>query len=201
MAKNAATQLQGIWMTRKILIKTKWKLMYSLVFCISLNSAETWTLKKSDRLRIDAFVMCWWKKMLRIPWIAHYTYESILKELQLPPAYYRITCLRRICEYFGHIARKRRDNLEELCVTGKIDGKRPRGRKTNSRNLRCWSQRSHPHSKRSNKMKKTNPRQDRSWRSRPSAMRKTMRGGGPWHWNTALQCIVVLWSTRILNNI
>ncbi|XP_072934917.1 uncharacterized protein [Epargyreus clarus] len=127
MAKNAMSQLQTIWKDRNISTRTKTKLVRTLVFSIFMYGTETWTLKAADRKRIDAFEMWCWRKMLRIPWIAHRTNVSILKQLSIRTRLSTI-CLQRILEYFGHIARKSGDNLEKLMVTGKIEGKRPRGR-------------------------------------------------------------------------
>lgn len=119
--------LKKIWTDRNISVKTKTKLIRTLVFSIFSYGAETWTLKAADRKRIDAFEMWYWRRLLRIPWTAHRTNISILRELKITT---RLSseCLRRILTYFGHIARKDGSNLERLIVTGKMDGKRPRGR-------------------------------------------------------------------------
>ncbi|CAH2107939.1 unnamed protein product [Euphydryas editha] len=127
MAKSAMSQLQRIWRDRKISIKTKIKLVRTLIFSIFLYGAETWTIKSADRNRIDAFEMWCWRKMLQIPWTAHRTNVSILKQLHIQTRL-STTCLKRVLEYFDHIARKDNDNLERLMITGKIEGKRPRGR-------------------------------------------------------------------------
>lgn len=127
MAKTAMTQLQRIWRDRNISRKTKIKLVNSLVFSIFSYGAETWTLKKADRDRIDAFEMWCWRRMLQIPWTAFRTNVSILRELKIKTRLSTL-CLRKILEFFGHIARKEGHNLEQLMVTGKVDGKRPRGR-------------------------------------------------------------------------
>lgn len=127
MAKSAMSQLQKIWKNRGIKLKTKIRLVRTLIFSIFLYGAETWTLKAADRGRIDAFEMWCWRRMLRIPWTAHRTNASILKQLKISTRLSTM-CLKRILEYFGHIARKDNDNLEKLIVTGKVDGKRSRGR-------------------------------------------------------------------------
>lgn len=126
MAKSAMTRLSKIWTDRSISPKTKIGLIRTLVFSIFIYGAETWTLKKADRSRIDAFEMWCWRRMLRVPWTAHRTNASILKEVGITV---RLSlCLRRVFEFFGHIARKRTDTLETLLVTGKVQGRRPRGR-------------------------------------------------------------------------
>ncbi|CAH2227199.1 jg14603 [Pararge aegeria aegeria] len=68
-----------------------------------------------------------WRRMLRIPWTARRTNASILRQLKITSRL-STTCLKRILEYFGHIARRDGDNLEKIVVTGKVEGKRPRGR-------------------------------------------------------------------------
>lgn len=104
-------------------------LVHSLVFPIALYAAETQTLKAADRNRLDAFEFWCWRRLLRIPWTAHRTNVSVLEELKMDKAQRLSTvCLQRIMRYFGHIARRSMDNLERLMVTGKVDGKRPRGR-------------------------------------------------------------------------
>lgn len=127
MAKSAMSQLDKIWKDRNVLKKTKIYIIRTLVFPIFLYGAESWTLKTADRKRIDAFEMFCWRRMLRIPWTAHRTNLSILNELQVKQRLSSI-CMQRILKYFGHIARKPSDNLEKLMITGKMDGKRPRGR-------------------------------------------------------------------------
>lgn len=127
MAKSAMSQLHRTWRDRNISLKTKTKLVRTLVFSILLYGAETWTLRSADRKRIDAFEMWCWRKMLRIKWTAFRTNISILTKLSIKTRLSTI-CLKRVLQYFGHIARKDGDNLEKLVVTGKVEGKRARGR-------------------------------------------------------------------------
>ncbi len=127
MAKGAMTQLGKIWHDRNISTRTKTRLVRTLVFSIFCYGAETWSLRAADRKRIDAFEMWCWRRMLRIPWTAFRTNVSILRELKISSRLSSV-CLRRVLEYFGHIARKEGNNLERLIVTGKMEGKRPRGR-------------------------------------------------------------------------
>uniref|UniRef100_A0A2H1VU13 SFRICE_040172 n=1 Tax=Spodoptera frugiperda TaxID=7108 RepID=A0A2H1VU13_SPOFR len=123
MAKSAMSQLNRVWADRNISRKTKRKLVTTLIFSILLDLDP----QKADRCRIDAFEMWCWRKMLGIHWTERRTNESILAELQSPMRLTTI-CQRRFFDFFGHIARKRGDNLEKLLITGKVDGKRPRGR-------------------------------------------------------------------------
>ncbi|CAH2210972.1 jg14263 [Pararge aegeria aegeria] len=127
LAKSAMSQLHRTWKDRNISIKTKVRLVRALIFPIFTYAAETWTIKAADRQRIDAFEMWCWRRMLRIPWTARRTNASILRQLKITRRL-STTCLKRILEYFGHIARRDGDNLEKIVVTGKVEGKRPRGR-------------------------------------------------------------------------
>lgn len=115
MAKSAMSQLHKTWRDRNISLKTKIKLVHTLVFPIFLYGAETWTLRSTDCKRIDAFEMWCWRKMLRIPWTAFRTNASILAKLKIKVRLSTI-CVKRILEYFGHIARKDEDNLEKVVV-------------------------------------------------------------------------------------
>ncbi|KAL0838884.1 hypothetical protein ABMA28_016906 [Loxostege sticticalis] len=127
MAKSAMTQLEKVWKDRNVLNKTKIYIVRTLVFPIFLYGAESWTIKMADRRRIDAFEMWCWRRLLRIPWTAHRTNISILKELKITQRLSSI-CLKKVLTYFGHIVRKPSDNLEKLMITGKMEGKRLRGR-------------------------------------------------------------------------
>lgn len=127
MAKTAMSQLQNIWRDRNISRHTKIKLVRTLVFSIFLYACETWTIKAADRTRIDAFEMWCWRRMLGVSWVEHRTNLSILKEIGVTIRLSTI-CLRRVLEFFGHIARKTGDNLEKLMVTGSVEGGRGRGR-------------------------------------------------------------------------
>lgn len=126
LARTAVTKLTKIWKDTAITKNTKLRLLNSLVFPIATYGAETWTLKKSDIRRIDAFEMWAYRRLLRISWTAHRTNESVLQELNI-----RLNLSKKInrsfLTYIGHIAR-RTDSLHLLIVEGKVEGKRPRGR-------------------------------------------------------------------------
>ncbi|CAH2254798.1 jg15382 [Pararge aegeria aegeria] len=124
------SQLHRTWKDSNISIQTKVRLVRALIIPVFTNAAETWTIKAADRQRIDAFEMWCWRRMLRIPWTAHRTNVSILRQLKITRSL-SATCrkpVKRILEYFGHIPRRDGDNLEKIVVTGEVEGKRPRGR-------------------------------------------------------------------------
>ena len=127
MAKGAMSNLNTIWKSRNIHLSTKIRLVKSLVFSIFLYGAETWTMKSRERARIDALEMWCWRRLLRVPWTAHRTNTSILTELKIEERLSTV-CMRRVLQYFGHIARRGPDNLERVFLTGSVEGNRGRGR-------------------------------------------------------------------------
>ena len=126
MTRSSVEKLTKIWKDRRITRNTKVRLMRCLVFPIFLYGAETWTLRKQDRRKIDALEMWCWRRMLRIPWTAHRTNASILKELNIKERLSSSVQIR-ILKFFGHITRNE-DSMERLVVQGKVEGKRSRGR-------------------------------------------------------------------------
>ncbi|VEN47868.1 unnamed protein product [Callosobruchus maculatus] len=95
------TKLTKIWRDYNITKATKMSLVQSLVFSIFLYDWETWTVKKADRARIDAFGMLTWRRMLRVPYNAHRTNVSILDELGNPKRLFSIVSMRMLT-FFGH---------------------------------------------------------------------------------------------------
>lgn len=124
-ARSAMTKLTKIWRDNNITKATKMSLVQSLVFSIFLYGSETWTVRKSDRQRIDAFEMWTWRRMLRVPYTAHRTNVSILSELGNPKRLSSIVSTR-ILTFFGHIHRS--GNMEKLVVQGHAPRGRRRGR-------------------------------------------------------------------------
>lgn len=119
--------LTKIWQSRAITKTTKSRLVQSLVFSVFAYASETWTLRASDRSRIDAFQMWCWRRMLRIPWTERRTNASIIQELNISECL-SSHVLGRVVRFFGHIARAKGENLEKTVMEGKIYGRRPRGR-------------------------------------------------------------------------
>lgn len=126
MARNSTAKLARIWRDTAITARTKVRLVQSLIFPIATYAAETWTLKMADRRRIDALEMWCYRRLLRIPWTARRTNESILRQLGIQTRL-STKVSQQYLRYFGHIAR-RSDGMEKLIIEGKIEGKRPRGR-------------------------------------------------------------------------
>jgi hypothetical protein len=122
IAKAVMMKLTKFWKDRNISKVTKIRLIHTLVFPIVMYGSETWTLNANSRKRIEAFEMSCWRRMLRIPWVARRTNESILEELQIQTRERLLSKIERHHKIFGHIIRQ--DGLEKLVIQGKVDGKR-----------------------------------------------------------------------------
>ena len=104
---------------------TKVHLVKAIVFLVVMYGYDSWTIKKADRRRIDAFELWRWRRLLRVPWIARRSNQSILKEIK-PEYSLEILMLKLKLQYFGHLMR-RADSLEKTLMLGKIEGRRTRG--------------------------------------------------------------------------
>ena len=120
------TNLDSILKSRDITLPTKVCLVKALVFPIVIYGCESWTIKKAEHQRIDAFELWCWRRLLRVPWTARRNNQSILKEIS-PKYSLEGLMLKLKLQYFGHLTR-RTDSLEKTLVLGKIEGKRRRGR-------------------------------------------------------------------------
>ena len=97
-----------------------------MVFSVVVYGCESWTIKKAECRRIDAFELCCWRRHLRVPWTARRSNQSILKEIS-PWCSLEGLMLKLKLQYFGHLMR-RADSLEKTLMLGKIEGRRRRGR-------------------------------------------------------------------------
>lgn len=127
MTRTAMDRLKKIWRSRDITKATKIRLVRALVLPIFLYAAETWTLRESERRRIDALEMWCWRRMLGVSWTEFRTNESILHELGIKQRLSSIV-QARILTFFGHVLRRGDTSIERLVVQGTVDGTRPRGR-------------------------------------------------------------------------
>ena len=105
---------------------TKVRLVKAMVFPVVMYGCESWTVKKAERQRIDAFELWCWRRLLRVPWTARRSNQSILKEIS-PGCSLEGLMLRLKLQYFGHLMR-RADSLEKTLMLGRIGGRRRRGR-------------------------------------------------------------------------
>ena len=120
------TNLDSILKSRDITLPTKVRLVKAMVFPIVTYGCESWTIKKAECQRIDAFELWCWRRLLRVPWTARRSNQSILKEIT--PGYSLEGLMLKLkFQYFGHQMR-RADSLEKTLMLGKIESKRRRGR-------------------------------------------------------------------------
>ena len=120
------TNLDSIFKSRDITLPTKVHLVKAMVFPVVMYRCESWTVKKAEWRRIDAFELWYWRRLLRIPWTARRSNQSILKEVN-PAISLEGMMLKLKLQYFGHLMR-RVDSLEKTLMLGGIGGRRRRGR-------------------------------------------------------------------------
>ena len=120
------TDLDSILKSRDITLSTKVCLVKAMVFPVVMDGYESWTIKKAKHQRIDAFELWCWRRLLRVPWTARRSNQSILKEIR-PGCSLEGLMLKLKLQYFGHLM-GRADSLEKTLMLGKIEGRRRRGR-------------------------------------------------------------------------
>ena len=118
------TNLDSIFQSRDITLPTKVHLVKAMVFPVVMYGCESWTVKKTERRRIDAFELWCWRRLLRVPWTAKRYNQSILKEIS-PGISLEGMMLKLKLQYFGHLMR-RVDSLEKTLMLGGSEGRRRR---------------------------------------------------------------------------
>ena len=125
LGRKVVTNLDSILKSRDITLPTKVCLVKAMVFPIVVYGCESWTIKKAECRRIDAFELCCWRRLLRVPWTARRSNQSILKEIS--PEYSLDGLMLKLkLQYFGHLM-QRADSLEKTLMLGKIKGRMRRG--------------------------------------------------------------------------
>ena len=119
------TSLDSILKSRNIPLPTKVCLVKAIVFLVVMYGCESWTIKKAERWRIDTFELWCWRKLLRVPWTARRSNQSILKEIS-PEYSLEGLMLKLKLQYFGHLM-QRNDSFVKTLMLGKIEGGRKRG--------------------------------------------------------------------------
>ena len=119
------TNLDSIFKSRDITLPTKVHLVKAMVFSVVMYGCESWTIKKAERQRIDAFELWCWRRLLRVPWTANRSNQSILKEIS-PGCSLEGLMLKLKLHYFDHLM-QRADSIEKSLMLGKIEGRRRRG--------------------------------------------------------------------------
>ena len=125
LGREFMTNLDSILKSRDITLPTKVRLVKAMVFPIVLYGCESWTIKKAECLRIDAFELWCWRRLLRGPWIARRSNQSILKEIS-PEYSFEGLMLKLKLQYFGHLTQIT-ESLKKTLMLGKIEGRRRRG--------------------------------------------------------------------------
>ena len=125
LGRKVMTNLDSILKSRDITLPTKIHLVKAMVFPVVMNGCESWTIKKAEPRRIDAFELWCWRRLLRVPWTAKRYNQSILKEISPEYSLERLM-LKLKLQYFGHLMR-RTDSQEKTLMLGKIEGRKRRG--------------------------------------------------------------------------
>ena len=125
LGRKVMNNLDSILKSRYITLSTKVCLVKAMVFPVVMYGCESWIIKKAESRRIDAFELWCWRRLLRVPWTARRSNQSILKEIS-PGCSLEGLMLKLKLEYFGHLMR-RVDSLEKTLMLGKIEGRRRRG--------------------------------------------------------------------------
>ena len=125
LGRKVLTNLDSIFKSRDITLPTKVRLVKAVVFPVVMYGCESWTVKKAERQRIDAFERWCWRRLLRVPWTARRSNQSVLKIS--PGISLEGMILKLKLQYFGHVMR-RVDSLEKTLMLGGIGGRRRRGR-------------------------------------------------------------------------
>ena len=126
LGRKVMTNLDSIFKSRDIILSTKVRLVKAMVFPAVMYGCESWTIKKAEHRRIDAFELWCWRRLLRVPWTARRSNQFILKEIS-PRCSLEGLMLKLKLQYFGHLMR-RADSLKKTLMLGKIEGRRRRGR-------------------------------------------------------------------------
>ena len=125
LGRKVMTNLDSIFKSRDITLPTKVHLVKAMVFPVVVYGCESWTVKKAECRRIDAFELWYWRRLLRVPWTARRSNQSILKEIS-PGCSLEGLMLKLKLQYFGHLM-QRIDSLEKTLMLEKIEGRRRRG--------------------------------------------------------------------------
>ena len=126
LGRKVMTNLDSIFKSRDVTLPTKVRLVKAMVFPVVMYEWESWAVKKAEHRRIDAFELWCWRRLLRVPWTARRSNQSIVKEFS-PGCSLEGLILKMKLQYFGHLMR-RVDSLEKTLMLGGIGGRRRRGR-------------------------------------------------------------------------
>ena len=125
LGRKVLTNIDSILKSRDITLPKKIRLVKVMIFPVVMYGCESWTIKKAERRRIDAFELWCWRRLLRVPWTARRSTQSILKEMS-PGCSLEGLTLKLKLQYFGHLMR-RADSFEKTLMLGKTEGRRRSG--------------------------------------------------------------------------
>ena len=125
LGRKVMTNLDSMWKSRDITLPTKVRLVKAMVFPVVMYGCDSWTIKKTERRRVDAFELWCWRRLLRVPWTTRKSNQSILKEIS-PEYSLEGLMLKLKLQYFDHVIR-RADSFEKTPMLGKIEGGRRKG--------------------------------------------------------------------------
>ena len=125
LGRKVMINLDSVLKSRDITLPTKVRLVKAMVFPVVMYGCESWTVKKAEHQKIDAFELWCWRRLLRVPWTARRSNQSILKEIS-PGCSLEGLMLKRKLQYFGHLMR-RVDSLEKTLMLGGVGGQEEKG--------------------------------------------------------------------------
>ena len=125
LGRKVMTNLDSILKSRDITLPTKVRLVKAMVFPVVMYGCESWTIKNAEHQRIDVFELWYWRRLLRVPWTARRSNQSILKEIS-PEYSLEELMLKLKLQYFGHLM-QRADSFEKTLMLRNIEGRRRRG--------------------------------------------------------------------------
>ena len=131
LGRKVMTNLDSVLKSRDITLPTKIRLVKAMVFPVVMYGCESWTIKKAEHWKIDAFELWCWRRLLKVPWTARRSNQSILKEIS-PGCSLEGLMLKLKLQCFGHLM-QRADSFEKTLMLGKIEGRRRRGRQRKKR--------------------------------------------------------------------
>ena len=126
LGRKVMTNLDSILKSRDITLSTKVRLVKAMVFPVDMYGCKSWTIKKAEHQKMDAFELWYWRRLLRVSWTARRSNQSLLKEIS-PEYLLEGLMLKLKLQYFGHLM-QRADSFEKLLMLGGIEGRRRRGR-------------------------------------------------------------------------
>ena len=125
LGRKVMTNLESILKSRDITLSTKVRLVKTIIFPVVTYESESWTIKKAEHRRIDVLELWCWRRLLKVPWTARRSTQSILKEIS-PGCSSEGLMLKLKLQYFGHLM-QRADSLEKTLILGRTEGRRRRG--------------------------------------------------------------------------